>query len=845
MGLDNRGRWDWPIIERRLVDDVVAAFRLVTGIALTGDMGVGKTLLAAQIDAAARRQGRTVERVWATVPTRSVQLGALARLLPDDLPAGALPAMQMTLVGIRRALDGDGLLIVDDAHLLDDLSIAVIAQLLADGSPDVLLTVRSGEPIAQPLGDLLRSGLVDEVEVGPLHRDEYDLLVAELGLGTGQEELWERSAGNPLVLRELVIGSPDGGRVTGRLRELVVARFDELVEADRLAADLLALVEPLPAEILTSATGSDLATLRERALVTEHDDGVVLGHPIHGEVLTTMLSEQRRGRLVELLADCSLDELDAVRVATAADQAGVELDGETSLDAARVALSRSQFALARRWGRHAVACGLGIDAELVTMEAEVATDPGRADAIDLDAFDHLLGDEVAWARAVSRWGAWSVWRPAAPERMSAIEAAIGRVTAPEAKALLLATLSLSFFATGEVRYGEIRRSLDELPLTPPDELLAPVVAMGAIEAVSTGRIAEAHELVEGNEPRAAGLPARPQMLGWQIGLAEHWALRLELRHADAVADLVERAGRARARGYVEEAVVLDLHRLDVEVERGRGAAVIDDMLAAGERLEALSLAIPPALGTTPAAAAGAQIGRLDGVEEALRAQERADPELVASAAFLGIGWAWMRARQGDPESGLARLDRSRAAYRRRRLHHWEAMLAHQHTRLGHGVEVAGRLRALADAAPEATAFGVWAEHAGAQADDGGPRLRACAVTYLRHGLVMYAAEAAAQASRAEERAGAWVRALNARLLAEACIEQLDMEPTPTMEDRAAVLADGELETVRLVLAGRADRAIAEELTVSRRTVENRLHRAYRRLGVSGRRELAEVLALGI
>ena len=205
----------------------------------------------------------------------------------------------------------------------------------------------------------------------------------------------------------------------------------------------------------------------------------------------------------------------------------------------------------------------------------------------------------------------------------------------------------------------------------------------------------------------------------------------------------------------------------------------------------------------------------------------------------------MLARQGDAESGLARLDRSRAAYRRRRHHHWEAMLAHQHTRLGRGIEVAARLTALADAAPEATAFGLWAEHARAQADDDGGRLRACAVNYLRHGLVMYAAEAAAQASLAEERSGAYVRALGARLLTEACLERLDMEPTPTMVDVASVLSEGEFETVRLALAGHPDRTIAEELTVSRRTVENRLHRTYRRLGVSGRRELAEVLDLRI
>lgn len=42
-------------------------------------------------------------------------------------------------------------------------------------------------------------------------------------------------------------------------------------------------------------------------------------------------------------------------------------------------------------------------------------------------------------------------------------------------------------------------------------------------------------------------------------------------------------------------------------------------------------------------------------------------------------------------------------------------------------------------------------------------------------------------------------------------------------------------------AGRSNKEIAEQLYLSLRTVENYLHRAYEKLGVSGRAELAAAL----
>ncbi len=58
------------------------------------------------------------------------------------------------------------------------------------------------------------------------------------------------------------------------------------------------------------------------------------------------------------------------------------------------------------------------------------------------------------------------------------------------------------------------------------------------------------------------------------------------------------------------------------------------------------------------------------------------------------------------------------------------------------------------------------------------------------------------------------------------------------------LTPREREVVLLASQGLASRAIAERFDVSVRTIDNQLGRAYRKLGVSSRAELASLLAEG-
>jgi DNA-binding NarL/FixJ family response regulator len=109
--------------------------------------------------------------------------------------------------------------------------------------------------------------------------------------------------------------------------------------------------------------------------------------------------------------------------------------------------------------------------------------------------------------------------------------------------------------------------------------------------------------------------------------------------------------------------------------------------------------------------------------------------------------------------------------------------------------------------------------------------------------VLYAAEAQAQASRAHRRAGEQRRARAAAASGWSLIRGCQGARTPALAELAAPeLTLRQLEIAQLAATGLSNRAIAERLTVSIRTVANHLCGAYERLGVNDRAGLARLLA---
>jgi DNA-binding CsgD family transcriptional regulator len=111
------------------------------------------------------------------------------------------------------------------------------------------------------------------------------------------------------------------------------------------------------------------------------------------------------------------------------------------------------------------------------------------------------------------------------------------------------------------------------------------------------------------------------------------------------------------------------------------------------------------------------------------------------------------------------------------------------------------------------------------------------------GADLLAAEAASDAAVAWRRSGDARRAAAAQGRAATLAARCERATTPALQavEPRALLTRAEREVALLAAAGRSNREIAESLVLSRKAVENYLHRAYEKLGVSGRSELAAAL----
>jgi AAA ATPase domain len=182
----------------------------VHAVLVRAPAGPGKTRLVREV---LRDLGCRTEWVSGTRAASAIPFGALAHLLPEDLPPTE-PVGLVRAVCARVAAFGGVVIGVDDAHLLDDASSTVIANLVTSRAAFIVLTARVGEPLTDSLTRLAR---VDEsvvLALTPLSAEEIDRLI-DHGTGgaidaVGRRRLRAGAEGNPLALREC---TDDGQRV--------------------------------------------------------------------------------------------------------------------------------------------------------------------------------------------------------------------------------------------------------------------------------------------------------------------------------------------------------------------------------------------------------------------------------------------------------------------------------------------------------------------------------------------------------------------------------------------------------------------------------------------------------
>lgn len=391
---------DWVIAPRdRMLDGLEAGLQAAHGAALLGPPGVGKTALART---AAEHLGPDFGRVvWitGTESAAAVPFAAVAQLI--DVPVTGRSAD--VLRAAREALGSDLLLIVDDAHLLDKLSAALVYQLAVSGAAALVVTASAQAPAH--VAALWEDGLVNRIEMQPAGHDD------------------------------------------GRLADQVATFLDELPDDALAVLRLLAVHDPLPLADVAALTGTAAVDEAQRCGVVRVEDAAVnCVHPLFlGTVRATVGGpglRRLRSALVERLATAPHPGVvDRLRVAALALDSDFALPAAEFADAASAALRLGDLELSERLARAAVgtvATGAASDTEfsgLLTL-AHALGWQGRgreADAVlaRVDSTDLAEDQLMAWAlpRAANQF-----WMLSEPEHATAfLRTARRRATTPTAK----------------------------------------------------------------------------------------------------------------------------------------------------------------------------------------------------------------------------------------------------------------------------------------------------------------------------------------------------------------------------------------------------------------------------
>lgn len=865
----------WPLVGR----DAELGFVLqamerpgVRGVVVAGPPGVGKSRLVTEALAAAGERGRATAWAAATRSARQIPLGALAPLLPHPLPGEVSRVGVLRAAGEALARRGAGaplVLGIDDAHLLDDASAALVHQLASSGGGFVVASILVAEQAPDAIVALWKDGIAERLELQPLSRQEAAELVGTvLGEpldGVAEGHLWTLTRGNVLFLREVILTAledrtlvRDGevwrwrGQLTAapRLVEVIEARLGGLGSAQRRALEVAAIGEPLGLALLRDLSSRRaVEELERRGLLEERLDGrridVRPAHPMYGEVLRKTIPPGRSRAVHRALAERlettgARRREDLLRLATWRLSAGLEGRPDLLAAAARKALWFDPE-LAGRLAAAARESEGGSEAALALAEAMI----GRA---RFEEAEHLLADlERSAATEPERCRATVVrshnlfWRLGrGPEAEAHVRSRLAETSDPEASDALGAAHAtfLLFLGRTEAAMEEARAVLERAGTGGGAAAEAAMAASWGLTI--SGRTREAVALIERVRGSAA-VEEVPQAGDWlDATLAIALALEGRPDEGEALALAAHRTSVDRRTDFSRGIHAFALGWITALQGRMRTAAAwFREAEAALEEVDIYQHR-PATLGGL--AYVEGVLGNAGSAEVACsRAEATGVPWFRMDEWCIGLGRMGVALARGEISAARSHalwVAEVTGSMGQRTLQLWGL---HEALRLGVR-QVAPELAAVAQGVDGELAR-ARGEHAAAL-EAGDPEALARASARLEAaGALLLAAEAAAEAARGFREAGrrgsAFAAATRARALADRC----EGVRTPALEGVEVhfPLTEREREVAGLAARGLSSREIAERLVLSIRTVDNHLRSVYAKLGIRGRRDLAAVL----
>jgi len=868
---------EWPLIGREAeLHRLVAAADdpSVAGVSIVGDAGVGKTRLASEVLGVLTARGRNSAWISASSSARAIPYGALAQILTIPWGPADEPGLHALLLGAldrRRNETGPLVLVVDDAHLLDEHSAAFAHLVIVRRAATVILTARTREPPPSALTQAWKDGRLHRAELTSLSRGDTGRLVETILGGEVESltklDLWRRSAGNALYLRELLMGALEAGTLvredvgwrsigadppSTRLSELVRDRLGRLNRVQRRLVEILAIAGRTDLVLIESlGRGGSLEELEERRLVTVEQSGnrrfVRLAHPVYGEVVTADVPRSRARLFMRELADAleasgTRRREDALRLALWRLDGGGAPDAELLLEAAEEALASFDPKLGERLARAALGARGGLRAGLLlgrslTAQQRVAdADDVLAEAAHQAATDDEIA-QVSLARADLLY--FRGGRPA--EAAAVLVEAIGLVRDPDWRDELEALLVLFRAGAGQLLpITEAGRRIAARAGARPRAVVHTLV-YSTIANVMLGRFEEAAGQIEIGLAIApdvrSELPLGAPMLAINRVMANAYAGEL----ARALELGSEGLGAALDSGNADVVAMWSMNLAECRLLAGHAGIALGSILDSLRLVREADPFAVRAIAASLAAVCATWLGRLE-LARSLR-QEVSDQELpmdVRSRIWFDRARVWGLA--GDGDSLTAAHHAVEGATRAVAATHlvWGAWQLHDAVRLGHAELAAPMLSGLAEGI-EGRMVPAMALHGMAQLEGDPVSLQSASSEFEQMGAMLFAAEAAAEAQRAFARHGRQRQSQVAGARASVLAARCEGVRTPALADTGPVpLTPRELDVARLAARGLPSRQLADRLGISVRTVDNHLGSVYGKLGIGGRVDLASV-----
>lgn len=797
-------------------------------VVVEGSIGIGKTALVNEFLRAGLRARVLFARpdeVATNIPLAGIR-PIVEELLDDDLPVLLEESAPRVLRRrIREALTSEpSIVVIDDAHWLDGEALDVVESLIAAPGVSalaVLLCFRSGTIPDSLLRAVERGGAsLQRIRLRPL--DSADAATILGGHGVADDALIDLAGGNPLFLRLLAESQVAGADLVdadaAAPLEIGDALRGELSALDPPSLALLhalALTPAIAPATVSEVAGTDAASL---AVATEHlarrglidADELRIVHPFIRAAAYRHMRPARRRRAHRIAAQHSADILER---ASHLQHVGSHLTAEeveTIIRAAEIVSAtspQSSIALLSRTRR------IPHRERDLQLARALLLDGRPVDAEELLRDVHAVGTPRGEGLALLLQSLRIQSRP--DEAFELVREAGAARLEPEV-IVELATLAVMHDGDAEL---DSRTWLDDDDARPGHAM-----ALAGLRALSHLRVGDLERGRAAYLVAKAGfesLTASELLPVIDVVTAMGWCAHFLADFDDGVR-LVERAIRlaeSRGRFHVLPHLYMILSFLYIPLDRCEEAEELSALAITAAKKYNWPDAIPLALTASIVAAPG----RVDAEEFVARYRRLVD------AGLPQIGW-WRRivrlfvARAsialGLP-ADLADLTIDRN----------DIFASQKHIGLGEMALAAGDLPQALQHAEAAIAWGEQAEHT-SQAGHG-TMFRAR--VELAQGRVDDALDDARRAIGLFEQSGSVLY----RRFAEATVAQL--EAAAAEAGPLDVLTRRELDVAELVAEGHTNRAIAERLYLSPRTVESHVARILQKTGLRSRAGIARHL----